>query len=88
MEHNDLKKGMRVRCTGLFGEGPRYAEIMDNQKGIARLCHVEESNGHYPDMGSIYVDEILAVEIDGEWQSVTLNRKHAQRLSGIRAMGF
>lgn len=88
MTHNELKKGDRVAATGLFGLGPRYAEVMDNQKGTIRMLHIEESNGHYPDMGSVYVDEITHVEVDGSWEPVELSPAHAKKMKSIREMGF
>ena len=92
MTHNDLKKGDRVRAKGLFGQGPRYAVVMDNRKGIGRMLHIEESNGHYPDMGDVYIDEITHVEVDGEWQSVELSPAHAKKMKKVRgfetAMGW
>jgi hypothetical protein len=84
-EHNELKKGTRVRMPGLFGEGPRIGTLMDNQRGITRLVKIEESNGHWPDMGSVYVDEILEYEDpEGTWRPVLLSPKHRQRMSGVR----
>lgn len=88
MTHNDLKKGDRVRAAGLFGHGPRYALVMDNRKGIGRMLHIEESNGHYPDMGDVYVDEIDAYEVAGEWRPIELSPAHAKRMKSIRQMGF
>lgn len=84
MEHNDLKKGTRVKMPGLFGQGPRFGKLMDNQRGITRLVAIEEANGHWPDMGSVYVDEILEYEEDGEWKKVHLSPRHRQRMSGVR----
>jgi hypothetical protein len=86
--HNELKKGDRVRATGLFGLGPRYAVVVDNRKGIGRMLHIEESNGHFPDMGDTYVDEITHVEVDGAWEPVELSPAHAKKMKTIREMGF
>ena len=90
MTHNDLKKGDRVAAIGLFGQGPRYAVVMDNRKGIGRMLHIEESNGHFPDMGDVYVDEISLVFDVGteQWKPVELSPAHAKRLKAIRKMGY
>jgi len=90
MTHNDLKQGDRVRAMGLFGLGPRYATVSDNRKGIRRMLKIDESNGHYPDMGDVFVDEIvhvLNVET-GEWDRLTLAPGHAKQMRAIRAAGF
>ena len=60
--HNDLKKGIRVVMTPfrLISDMPRTGVLMDNMKGITRLIHIDETQGYYPDMGSVYIDEILA----------------------------
>lgn len=84
MTHNDLKKGMRVKGPGMFGHGPRYARIMETKKGIRQMLEIEESNGHYGDMGDTYIDEITHVEIDGEWQPVELSPAHAKQMGKIR----
>lgn len=88
LTHNDLRKGERVRMPGLFGLGPRYGTMADNLKGVTRMVAVEESNGHFPDIGSVYVDEILAVERDGEWVAVTMSPAHAKKRNAIAAFGF
>lgn len=88
MTHNELKKGMRVKGPGLFGLGPMYAEMLDNAKGLTRMVHVEESNGHFPDMGSKYIDEITHVIVDGEWERVELSPAHAKQMQRIRGAGF
>ena len=90
MTHNDLKKGDYVRATGLFGDGPRYAVVLDNRKGIGRMLHIEESNGHYPDTGDVYVDEITHVRdfTTGQWNRLELSPVHAKRMKSIRQMGF
>ena len=85
LRHNDLKKGDRVRGPGLFGQGQRYGKMMDNMKGMTRLVHIEESNGHYPDMGSVYVNEILEVERDGEWLPVELSPAHAKKMAAVQS---
>jgi hypothetical protein len=52
------------------------------------MLHIEESNGHFPDMGDTYVDEITHVEVDGAWEPVELSPAHAKKMKTIREMGF
>lgn len=85
MQHNELRKDDRVRMTGLFGQGPRFGKVMDNKKGITRLIHIEESNGHYPDMGSVYVDEITHIETpNSEWEFISMSAAHAKKMQKVR----
>ncbi len=86
MTHNELKKGARLKLPGLFGRGDRYGRMMDNMKGVTRLVHIEESNGHYPDMGSVYVWDIHEVEIDGVWEKISLSPGHAKKMVNVRAI--
>ena len=86
MTHNDLKKGMRVKGPGLFGHGPMFMEVADNAKGIIRMIDVEESNGHYHEMGSKYIDEITHVEVDGEWEPLTLSPAHTKQMKNVRGI--
>ena len=86
MEHNDLKKGTLVMMPGLFGQGPRTGKLMDNLKGITRMVHIDATNGHYPDMGSVYVDEIEAYWSDEEedWRPVHMSSAHRQKMAKAR----
>ena len=68
MTHNDLRKGMRVQLTPIpmISNRPRFATIMDNMKGITRMVHIEEKDGYFADMGSVYVNEIEYVLYDND----------------------
>lgn len=87
MTHNELKKGDRVRLTDA-GFGIRHATMTDNRRGILRQVRIEERDGYFPDVGDNYVDDIIAVERNGEWQPVELAPAHARRMKGIRAAGW
>ena len=81
---NDIKKGTPLLLTGLFGMGNREGVMADNAKGIIRMVEIKETNGHYPDIGSVYIDEIL--EADGN--PVEIAPAHKKKLEAIRASGF
>lgn len=55
LQHNELKRGDKVLLSG-----PRLGTIMDNRKGICRCVKIQERDGVFGDMGSVYVWEILA----------------------------
>ena len=85
---NDLKKGIKVVMTpvSLISSAPRTGVLMDNMKGVTRLVHIEEKNGYFPDMGSVYVDEIVGYlnkETD-KWEKVELSDAHAKKMTKIR----
>ncbi len=86
MTHNELKKGMRVMMPGLFQRGPRFGVMMDNLKGVTRLVHIEESNGHYPDMGSVYVWDIHEVETVDGWVTIDVSPGHAKKQVNVQAI--
>ena len=83
MTHNDIKKGMRVQLTPIpmISHEPRTAKVMDNMKGITRMVHIEEKNGYFADMGSVYVDEIEYVLYDNDMpEPVELSEAHQKKL--------
>jgi len=82
--HNELKKGTKVKGPGLFGQGPREAEIVDNKKGVTRCIKVEETNGHFGDIGDTYIDEITHYWKDGEWEPIEMTPNHAKQIAQIR----
>jgi|TARA_R100000093_G_C1911403_1_gene62887 hypothetical protein len=90
IEHNDLKKGTRVKMTPfyLISNELRSGVLIDNMKGITRLVHIDEENGYFPDMGSVYVDEIIGYfnEETDRWEAIKLNNKHFKQLEKIRIM--
>ena len=62
VQSDALWKGAIVRATGLFGQGPREATVACAKRGIIRCLQIHETNGHYPDIGDTYVDEITHVK--------------------------
>ena len=87
MTHNDLKKDMRVQLTPIpmISHAPRTAKVMDNMKGITRMVHIEEKNGYFPDMGSVYVDEIEYVLYDDDMpEPVELSEAHQKQLQSTK----
>lgn len=95
---DNLPKGSIVRATGLFGQGPREATVFDGKKGIIRCLQIHETNGHYPDIGDTYVDEITHVknpafsidkpENGPPWLPFVLTDAHRAKLAKIRQAGF
>ena len=63
MTHNDLKEGMRVQLTPILtiSNKARFGTIMDNMKGITRMVKIEDKNGYYPDIGSVYVLSLIHI---------------------------
>lgn len=96
MTHNDLKKGDRVLCVpGAPGYRARIAVLTDSRPGIIRNIRCTEENGYYDEFGTIYVDEILAVEKSGgqlrdekgrEWEPLTISNAHRKKMREIRAV--
>ena len=60
---NDVKKGTKVFLAPvpMISNAPRIATVMDNMRGVSRMVKIEERDGYFGDIGSVYVDEILAV---------------------------
>jgi len=88
---DNLPKGSIVRATGLFGQGPREATVFDGKKGIIRCLQIHETNGHYPDIGDTYVDEITHVQDPtnpANWLPFVLTDAHRAKLAKIRQAGF
>ena len=83
MTHNDLRKGMRVQLTPIpmISNLPRFATIMDNMKGITRMVHIEEKNGYFGDMGSVYVSEIEYVLFPDDMpEKLEVSKAHQKKL--------
>ena len=83
MTHNELKKGMRVQLTPIptISNQPRFATIMDNTKGITRMVHIEEQNGYFGDMGSVYVSEIEYVLFPDDMpEKLEISKAHQKKL--------
>jgi len=76
---NDVKKGARLEMSG-----GRTGEMFDNKKGIIRMVKIDEANGYFPDIGSIYVDEIISADAE----PVLLSAANTKAMSNIRSMGF
>ena len=89
MTHNDLKKGMRVQLTPIpvLSSEPRFAKIMDNMKGITRMVHIEEKDGYFSDMGSVYVSEIEYVLYDNDMpERVDISTAHQKKLDTLTSI--
>ena len=83
MTHNDLRKGMRVQLTPIptISSQPRFATIMDNIKGITRMVHIEEKNGYFGDIGSVYVSEIEYVLFPDDMpEKLEVSKAHQKKL--------
>ena len=83
MTHNELRKGMRVQLTPIptLSSQPRLATIMDNIKGITRMVHIEEQNGYFGDMGSVYVNEIEYVLFPDDMpEKLEVSKAHQKKL--------
>ena len=83
MTHNELRKGMRVQLTPIptISNLPRFATVMDNMKGITRMVHIEEKNGYFGDMGSVYVNEIEYVLFDNDMpEPIEVSEAHQKKL--------
>tara|TARA_R100001594_G_scaffold114715_2_gene149521 strand:+ start:3107 stop:3385 length:279 start_codon:yes stop_codon:yes gene_type:complete len=86
MKHNDLRKGMRVQLTPIptISNLPRFATIMDNMKGITRMVHIEEKNGYFGDMGSVYVSEIKYVLYPDDMpEELEISEAHQKKLDTL-----
>jgi hypothetical protein len=76
---NDVKKGARLVMSG-----GRTGEMFDNKKGIIRMVKIDEANGYFPDIGSIYADEIISADN----VPVELSAANKKRMANVRSMGF
>jgi len=86
MTHNELRKGMRVQLTPIptISNLPRFATVMDNMKGITRMVHIEEKNGYFGDMGSVYVSEIKYVLFPDDMpEELEISEAHQKKLDGL-----
>ena len=83
MTHNDLRKGMKVQLTPIptISPMPRSGTLMDNTKGITRMVQIEEQNGYYPDIGSVYVSEIQFVLYPDDMpEELEISKAHQKKL--------
>ena len=86
MTHNELRKGMRVQLTPIptISNLPRLATVMDNMKGITRMVHIEEKNGYFGDMGSVYVSEIKYVLFPDDMpEELEISEAHQKKLDTL-----
>ena len=91
MIHNDLKKGMKVLMTSIQGisSAMRTGTVMDNMKGVTRMVKIDEANGYYPDIGSVYVSDILyALYDNGMQQSIDISEAHQKKLDTLQAINW
>ena len=86
MTHNDLKKGTRVQLTPIYGISNAYRTgvVIDNAKGITRMVHIDEANGYFPDMGSVYISEILYVLYPDDMpEPISISEAHQKKLNTL-----
>tara|TARA_R110002126_G_C10206991_1_gene477593 strand:+ start:50 stop:322 length:273 start_codon:yes stop_codon:yes gene_type:complete len=89
MTHNDLKKGTRVQLTPIYGISNAYRTgvVIDNAKGITRMVHIDEANGYSPDMGSVYVSEILYALYDNDMpEPIDISVAHKKKLDTLTSI--
>ena len=89
MTHNDIRKGMRVQLTPIptISNAPRTATVMDNMKGITRMVHIDEKNGYFADMGSVYVSEIEYVLYDNDMpEPIDVSEAHQKKLDTLTSI--
>ena len=89
MTHTDVKKGMRVQLTPIpmISSAPRTATIMDNMKGITRMVHIDEKNGYFADMGSVYVSEIEYVLYENDMpELIDVSVAHQKKLDTLQSI--
>ena len=89
MIHNDLKKGTKVQMTPIKGISGafRRGTIVDNARGITRMVQIIEENGYYPDIGSVYVSDILYVLYDNDMpEAVEVSEAHQKKLDTLQAI--
>lgn len=89
MTHNELKKGMRVQLTPLpiISPMPRCGIIMDNTKSITRMVKIQEKNGYFRDIGSVYVNEILYYLDDTNlFEPVEVSKAHEKKLDTLTSI--
>lgn len=67
MKTSEIKKGMRILLSNGW-----YGTMMDNMRGTTRLAEVE---GYYTEVGSVYSYDIVAVEVNGQFQKVDYTEK-------------
>jgi len=63
IKFNDLKKGDRLVLLPIKGisDKCRTATLSENKRGgVTRMVHIDEANGYFGDIGSVYLDEIVA----------------------------
>jgi|TARA_R110000803_G_scaffold33254_2_gene72892 hypothetical protein len=89
MTHNDLKKGTKVQLTSvpMISNAYRTGTLMDSMKGLTRMVKIDEANGYFPDIGSVYVSEILYVLYpDDIPEEVTISEAHQKKLKTLQAI--
>ena len=89
MTHNDLKKGTKVQLTSvpMISNAYRTGTLMDSMKGLTRMVKIDEANGYFPDIGSVYVSEILYVLYpDDIPEEVTISEAHQKKLDTLQTI--
>jgi len=89
MTHNDLKKGRRVQMTPIQGISDAYrtGTLMDSMKGITRMVRIDEANGYYPDIGSVYVSDILYVLYNNDMPEVVeVSEAHQKKIDTLQKL--
>ena len=67
----------------------RTGTVMDNMKGVTRMVKIDEANGYYPDIGSVYVSDILyALYDNGMQESIDISEAHQKKLDTLQAINW
>jgi len=87
MTTNEIKKGMVIKSVQL---GTPVTGIMaDNLKGNTRLVDVKGSEiGMFDEIGSVYAHDIVAVEVDGNWEDIEYTESQLNSKKMNAMMGF
>ena len=89
-KYNDLKKGDRVVMLGIPGisNNTRTGVIMENKRGgITRMVKIDEENGYFGDIGSVYIDEIVAhINDNGEYVILSPTDTERKNMAKTRSL--
>ena len=79
---NDVQKGMRIQmtCIPQISDVPRFATVHDKPKGVIRTVLVDGRDGYDEEAGSAWIDEIVAVHVDGVWEPVEITPAQRTKL--------
>ena len=81
MKISDVKSGMTIRLKNGF------TGVMHDNNGRGRIRMVLV-NGYATEMGSVYATDIVAVQVDGVWQTVQHTEAQNKSAKMRAAFGF